>query len=58
MYTENEPAMKRNDSLLNDLHGELYTIEAIDKIPDNCQYRVTVFHSSENGIDKRFIKVV
>ena len=38
MYTENEPAMKRNDSLLNDLHGELYTIEAIDKIPDNCQY--------------------
>ena len=57
MYTENELAIRSNDSLLNDLPGELYTIEAIDKILYNCQYRVTVFHSSENGINKRFVKV-
>ena len=36
MYAENEPAIKRNDAVLNDLPGELYTIEADDKIPGNC----------------------
>ena len=28
MYTENKPAMKRNDAVVNDLLGELFTIEA------------------------------
>ena len=32
MYTENEPAMKRNEAVLNELSGELYIIEANDKI--------------------------
>ena len=30
--------MKRNDVVLNDLPCELYTVEADDKIPDNCKY--------------------
>ena len=38
MYAVNEPAMKRNQAVLNDLPSELYTIEANDKIPDNCIY--------------------
>ena len=32
MYAENEPAMKRNETFLNDLPGKLYTVEASDKI--------------------------
>ena len=32
MYAENEPAMKRNEAVLNDLPGQLYTIEANGKI--------------------------
>ena len=46
MYAENEPAMKRNDAALNDLPGELYIIEAYQKIPDNCRYIVTSIHFS------------
>ena len=38
MYSENEPAMKRNNAVLNDLPGDLYKIEAVDKIPDNFKY--------------------
>ena len=37
MYAENEPAMKRNNAVLNDLPDELYLIEAHNKIPDNCK---------------------
>ena len=38
MYIENEPVMKRNEAVLNDFNGELYSIGADDKIPDNCKY--------------------
>lgn len=31
MYAENEPAIKRNEALLNALPGELYTIELMTK---------------------------
>ena len=30
--------MKKNETVLNELRGELYTKEANDKIPDNCKY--------------------
>ena len=36
MCADNEPAIKRNDVLLNYLPGELCTIEADDKTSDNC----------------------
>ena len=38
MYSENEPTMKWNNAVLNDLPGDLYKIEAADKIPDNFKY--------------------
>ena len=38
MYAENEPPMKRNEAVLNDLPGQLYAIEANGKIPDNFKY--------------------
>ena len=38
MHAENEPAMKRNEAVLNELSGELYIIKANDKIPDNFKY--------------------
>ena len=34
MYAENEPAMKRNEAVLNDFPGQLCAIEANDKIWD------------------------
>lgn len=36
MYVENEPAMKKNEVVLNNLPGELYTTEADEKIQENC----------------------
>ena len=48
IYTENEPARKRNDAVLNDFPGELYTIEAPDKIPDNCKYTLTTIQDAQN----------
>ena len=38
MYSENELTMKWNNAVLNDLPGDLYKIEAVDKIPDNFKY--------------------
>ena len=48
MYEENLPAMKRNEAVLNDLPGQLDTIEANDKIPDNCKYPLALIQAAEN----------
>ena len=42
MYSENEPALKRNEAVSNNLPGELCTIKADEKIPDNCKYPLTL----------------
>lgn len=36
MYVENEPAMNKNEVVLNNLPGELYITEANEKIQENC----------------------
>ena len=46
IYAENEPTMKRNDAVLND--AVLYTIEAPDKIPENCKYTLTTIQDAQN----------
>ena len=48
MYTENEPAMERNDAVLNDLPDELYKTESHDKIPDNCKYPLATIQAAHN----------
>ena len=48
MIAENEPAIKRNEAVLSDLPGELYTIEASDKIPDNCKYPLALIQAAQN----------
>ena len=48
MYLENEPVMKRNEAVLNDLPGKLYTIKANDKIPDNCKYPLLIIQATQN----------
>ena len=35
MYAENEPAVKRNETVVSDLPGKTLTIEANNKIQDN-----------------------
>ena len=48
MYAENEPAMKRNEAVLNALLGGLYTIKANDKISDNCYYALALIQVAQN----------
>ena len=58
MYTENEQTMKRNEAVLNDLLGQLYTIEANDKIPENCKHLLTLIQAAQNQKQtRRFTKV-
>ena len=44
----NEPAMKRDKAVLNDLPGQLYTTEANEKIPDNCKYQLALIQAAQN----------
>ena len=48
MFAENDPAMKRNVAVPNELSGELYIIEANDKIPDNCKYQLALIQAPQN----------
>ena len=48
MYADHEPAMKRNDTVPNDLSVELWTKEADDKIPDNCKYPLATIPAAQN----------
>ena len=48
MRAENEPAMARNKAILNELPGELCTIEANDKIPDNCKYPLALLQAAQS----------
>ena len=48
MYAENEPAIDRNEAVLNNLPPELYTMEADDKIPDNCKYPLPMILATWN----------
>ena len=60
MYVENEPAMKRNEAVLNELSGELYIIEANDKFPDNCKHPLALIQAAQSQKQKkhrRFSKV-
>ena len=48
MYVENEPTMKRNEVVLNNLTGELYTTKTNDKIPNNCKYPSAFIQATQN----------
>ena len=48
MYSENEPALKRNEAVSNNLPGELCTIKADEKIPDNCKYPLALIEAAQN----------
>ena len=48
MYAENEPAIGRNEAVLNNLPGKVYTIEADDKIPDNYKYSFATILAAQN----------
>ena len=48
MSAKNEPAMKRNEAVPNELPGEIYTIEANDKISDNFKYILALVQAVQN----------
>ena len=48
MYAENETTLDKGEALLNDLPGELYTIKADDKVPDNCKYPLAIIEAAQN----------
>ena len=45
---ENEPAVKTNEAVLNNLPGELYMVETNYKIPDNCKYLLPTIQAAQN----------
>ena len=47
-YVENEPAMKKNEAVLNELSGERYTTESHDKIPDTCKCPLVLTQTIQN----------
>ena len=47
-YAEKRPAISRNEAVLNNLPGELYTIEADDKTPDNCKCLLAMILAAQN----------
>ena len=52
MYTEKKADMKRNKVFLKYLHGELCTIEATLKVPDNCKYPSALIEVAQNQKQK------
>ena len=40
--------MRRNEAVLNELLGELYTIETNEKIPDNCKHPLALMQVAQN----------
>ena len=48
MFSKNERAIKRNEIILNDFPGKLYTLEANDKIPDNCKHPLETIQAAQN----------
>ena len=48
IHAKNEPAMKRNEAVLDDLLGELHKREAFNKIPDICKYPLTTIQAAQN----------
>ena len=48
VYAENEPAMKRNEIVLNDLRRQHCTIKAIDKILGNCKFPLGLIQAVQN----------
>ena len=48
IHAKNEPAIKRNEAVLDDLLGELHKTEALNKIPDICKYPLTTIQAAQN----------
>ena len=48
MYAEDESDIKKSEVVLKYLPGELYTIEATDKIPDNCKNPLALIQAAQN----------
>ena len=42
MYAENERAISRNELVLNNSPGELYTKETDNKFTDSCKYTLAM----------------
>lgn len=42
MYTESAPTVLRNQTVLNNLPDEVYSVEANEKTPDDCRYPLPV----------------
>ena len=42
MYTESAPTVLRNQTVLNNLPDEVYSVEANEKTPDDCRYPLSV----------------
>ena len=46
MYAENAPTVLKSQTYLINLPGDVYSVEANGKIPDDCRYPFSVIQSS------------
>ena len=47
-YAEHEPTVLRNRTVINNLPGEVYSIEANDEIPNDCRYPFSMIQAAQN----------
>ena len=52
IYVENAPAVLRSQTALDNLPGEIYSIEANNKITNNCAYSFSAIEVVKNQIKK------
>lgn len=51
-YAENAPTVLRSQTALDTLPGEIYSIEANNKITNNCAYSFSAIEAVKNQIKK------
>ena len=63
MYTESAPTVLRNQTVLNNLPDEVYSVEANEKTPDDCRYPLSVScteskncATAQNTVQKVYVK--
>ena len=48
MCPEDAPTVLRNKTVLNNLPSDVYSVEANEKIPDDCRYPFSIIQAAQN----------
>ena len=56
MYPQNAQKVSQNQTVLNNLTSELYSIDGNEKIPNDCRYPIFVTQARQSKKDRRLSK--